>query len=63
MATDAQRRAVKKWRAREVKRLAFDFYKEKDADILDAFEKSGNRTKLVKDSVREHLAREKEEQQ
>lgn len=63
MATDAQRRGRNKWRAREVKRLAFDFYKEKDADILDAFEKSGNRTKLVKDSVREHLAREKEEQQ
>lgn len=61
--SDAQKRAVKKWRAKAIKRYSFAFHRENDSDIIKAFDESDSRTKLVKDSVREHLAKEKEEQQ
>lgn len=61
--SDAKRRADKKWRAKAIKQYVFDFHRDNDSDIIEAFDESDNRSKLVKDSVREHLAREKEEQQ
>ncbi len=61
--SDAKRKANKKWMAKAIKRYTFAFHRENDSDIIKAFDESDSRTKLVRDSVREHLAKEKEEQQ
>ena len=55
MSTEAQRAAVKRYKDKNIRQINIDFNKVTDADILNWLDKQPNRSKAVKDALREAI--------
>lgn len=60
MATEAQRRAMNKYRRDNVRSFSLSFY-PKDADILEFFEAQENKSGYIKELIRQDMTRTQQE--
>lgn len=55
MATEAQKRAQKKYRANTVKTLTLEFYPAKDQELLDKLNEVDSKQGYIKNLIREDI--------
>ncbi|MBO7673632.1 MAG: hypothetical protein J6S63_01325 [Atopobiaceae bacterium] len=54
--TEAQKRAVKKWRKGNMRSITLHFYVGGDADIIAFLDATENKSRAVKDAIRAYIA-------
>lgn len=59
-ASEAQKRATKKWREKSIYHVGIDMHRKNDADIVSYLERSENKSKAIKKAIRAQIEREKE---
>ena len=57
--TEAQRRAIKKYKQDNEKRYSFRAYKNTDADLIEYLDKATNKEGTIKAAIREKMERGK----
>ena len=58
--SEAQRRAVQKYRASNIKKYAIEVHKTNEKDMYDYLESLGNKQGTIKAAIREKMERESE---
>ena len=59
MSKESIKESNKKWKKENATRITFRLYKNTDADLIQFLETVGNKQKLIKDLLRQHIAKGK----
>lgn len=60
VASEAQNRATKKWKAKSVYRVSVDLHREKYPEVIKRLESCESKSQYIKDALTEKVEREKE---
>ena len=57
MVTDSQKRASTKWEAKSTVQIKLKLHRRHDKDILDKWDRSGNKQGYIKKLIRDDIAK------